>query len=148
MKSQGLATLIFSCSYIFWHYLQSLIMFLKLSLLLLLFGSLLLTVTATRSGQWIALVFLFNNLLRREEKLSMFSHLYITAQHYSMSILFTVVSIREENVWKEKEVLKVQKKDKAFLPWLLKCCALSWTSGHWLPCNQNQKLAKGMFVLS
>lgn len=41
---------------------------------------------------------------------------------------------------------KRQKKDIAFFPWLLKCCALSWTSGHWLQCNQNQKLAKGMFV--
>lgn len=118
---------------------------------LLLFGSLLLNATATRSGQWIALVFLFNNLLRTEEKSSVFSHLYITSRHYSIPILFIAVSVREENVWKEKQVLKqkVQSKNKAFLPWLLKCCALSWTNGHWLPeCNQNQKLAKGVFVYS
>lgn len=37
-----------------------------------------------------------------------------------MPIFFIAVSLREENVWKEKQVLgeKVQKKDKSFLSWL------------------------------
>lgn len=117
------------------------------SLLLLLLGSLLLTATTTRSGQWIALVFLFKNLLRREEKPSMFSHLYITPRHYSMSILFIAVSQRE---CVEEQVVrwKSEKEKHSFLPWLLKCCALSWASGHRLQCNQNQELAKGMFLCS